>query len=383
MALVMALFTMTTLMLVTTAGLLVGAADIRATRNYRGAVQVHFAAESGISEALQLVNGVGVVNLQNDVANQWTNIWGGAPHTFAPLGGFSLTVTTVALDANTGRLTSTATGPEGVRNTVVATVVRSNAPSGSPGAVYLATDSPTNATFDGNAFAVDGNDHNYTGGAGPGAPVPGISTRNDTNTQRTISSLSAGQKDNVTGLGYQSGPPMVPSVETSPAAPTVSQLDQIVTDLTNRPGVVHVDDKSFSGTKIFGTELVPQITYFTATGDVTIKGNGSVSGAGILIVDGNLTIQGNIEFKGLIIVRGGTSVKKDPTTKATGNATLYGSLWTTDINLALGGSAIVYYSSQALQLANNVGGGGALPAPLTVTSLADCAQLPAAVGGCP
>src|SRR5207249_282797 len=96
-------------------------------------------------------------------------------------------VTTVALDANTGRLTSTATGPEGVRNTVVATVVRSNAPSGSPGAVYLATDSPTNATFDGNAFAVDGNDHNYTGGAGPGAPVPGISTRNDTNTQRTIS----------------------------------------------------------------------------------------------------------------------------------------------------------------------------------------------------
>src|SRR5205823_2785839 len=111
--------------------------------------------------------------------------------------------------------------------------------------------------------------------------------------------------DNVTGLGYQSGPPMVPSVETSPAAPTVSQLDQIVTDLTNRPGVVRVDDKSFSGTKIFGTELVPQITYLTATGDVTIKGNGSV------------------------------------------------------------------------------GGGGALPAPLTVTSLADCAQLPAAVGGCP
>ena len=76
-------------------------------------------------------------------------------------------------------------------------------------------------------------------------------------------------------------------------------------------------------------------------------------------------------------------MKKDPTTKATGNATLYGSLWTTDINLDLGGSAIVYYSSQALQLANNVGGGGALPAPLTVTSLADCAQLPAAVGGCP
>src|SRR5207244_13117297 len=147
--------------------------------------------------------------------------------------------------------TPTSPAPEGLPHSPAATALRTTPPSASPEAVYLPTASPTNATFDGNAFAVDCNDHNYTGGAGPGAPVPGISTRNDTNTQRTISSLSAGQKDNVTGLGYQSGPPMVPSVETSPAAPTVSQLDQIVTDLTNRPGVVRVDDQSFSGTKIF------------------------------------------------------------------------------------------------------------------------------------
>ena len=383
MALVMALFTMTTLMLVTTASLLIGASDLRATRNYRGAMQVHFAAESGISEALQLVNGVGVVNLQNDVVNQWTSLWGPVPHSFIALSGYRLSVSTVAFDANSGRLIATATGPEGVRNVVVANVVRSNAPSGSPGAIYLATDNPTNATFDGNAFAVDGNDHNYSGGAGPAAPVPGIATRNATNTQRTISSLSAGQLDNVTGLGYSNGPPITPSVMTSPAAPSVSQLDQIVTDILNRPGVVRVDDKSFTGSKTFGTEAAPQITYFTETGDVTIKGNGNVSGAGILIVDGHLTIQGNIEFKGLIIVRGGTSVKKDEQTKASGSATLYGSLWTTDINLDIGGSAVVYYSSQALQLANNAGGGGALPAPLMVTALADCAQLAPGVGGCP
>src|SRR5947199_467986 len=276
MALVMALFTMTTLMLVTTAGLLVGAADIRATRNYRGAVQVHFAAESGISEALQLVNGVGVVNLQNDVADQWTNIWGGAPHTFAPLGGFSLTVTTVALDANTGRLTSTATGPEGVRNTVVATVVRSNAPSGSPGAVYLATDSPTNATFDGNAFAVDGNDHNYTGGAGPGAPVPGISTRNDTNTQETLNSLSTGQKDNVTGYGYSNGPPIVPSVKTSPAAPSTTLLNQMINDLLARPRPPDNNTTQINGNATIGTTAAPQITHFTG-GSLTIKTNGNAS----------------------------------------------------------------------------------------------------------
>jgi len=67
----------------------------------------------------------------------------------------------------------------------------------------------------------------------------------------------------------------------------------------------------------------------------------------------------------------------------TGNATFYGSLWTNDLNLRVGGSAVAKYSSAALSLANAVGGGGALPAPLQVTSLVDCAQLPAATGGCP
>jgi hypothetical protein len=36
----------------------------------------------------------------------------------------------------------------------------------------------------------------------------------------------------------------------------------------------------------------------------------------------------------------------------------------------------------ALGYANAVGGGGALPAPVKVTSLVDCAQIPARVGGC-
>ena len=38
---------------------------------------------------------------------------------------------------------------------------------------------------------------------------------------------------------------------------------------------------------------------------------------------------------------------------------------------------------KALALANQAQGGGALPSPITVSSLADCAQVPAGVGGCP
>ena len=58
-------------------------------------------------------------------------------------------------------------------------------------------------------------------------------------------------------------------------------------------------------------------------------------------------------------------------------------MWTSDIYYPVGGSAIIQYSSQALTLANQVGGGGALPSPILVTSLADCAQLPQGAAGCP
>ena len=43
-------------------------------------------------------------------------------------------------------------------------------------------DGHTNSTFNGNGFRIDGNDHLLAGGlANPNHPIPGISTRNDTN----------------------------------------------------------------------------------------------------------------------------------------------------------------------------------------------------------
>jgi hypothetical protein len=386
MALVIALFTLATLMLAATGGMLVTSSTVRATRNYRGSAQVRFVAESAISEALQIVNGAGVVSFEDNVVTPWTGLYGTADRGFAPFSGFTYHVTpfaTVGNVNNAGRLVATAQGTEGVRSTVVAQVVRANIPSTAPGAIYLAANSSTDATFMGNAFTVDGNDHNYTGGAGPAPAVPGISTRNDTNTQETIGSLAGGQKDNVLGLGFSVGPPIVPSVSTSPAAPTAEQLNDIAAAILERPGVVTNGESQVNGNATFGTPEMPQITYFPGTSGVTIKGNGNASGSGILIIEGDLTIKGSFSFKGLVIVRGKTLVTASDETEVTGNATVYGSIWTNDLNLNVGGSAIVYYSTQALALANQVGGGGALPSPLTVASLADCSQLPAGAGGCP
>ena len=384
-ALVLALFALTTVVVATATALLAGSAGIRATRNYRQASQVHFAAESAIAHAMQVVNGPGVVNFQNDVVNQWATLFGTAPLTFGPVPEYTYTVSSLSDPAdvvNSGRFVATATGPEGVSNVVVARLTRSNIPSTAPGALYLSQDGHTNATFNGDAFVIDGNDHNLTGGlASPNHAIPGISTRNNTNTQEAIGSLSSNQRDNVTGLGFMAGSPPVPSILTSPAAPSVAQLNQIAADLLARTGVVTITNTNINGTATLGTSSQPQITYFNDSNGVTIKGNGNASGFGIMIVEGDLTIQGSLDFTGLVIVRGRTRV--GGTTEDTGHATLYGSLWTNDVNLTVGGSAVINYSSQALSIANTVSGGATLPTPVQLTSLIDCAQVVAGTAGCP
>jgi hypothetical protein len=385
---VISLFTLMVFIVVCATSTLIAGSDIRATRDARGGSQAHFVAESGISEALQRINAPGVVNFQNDVVGQWAATWGGGTHGFGPVSGYTYTVTPVASatdPTNAGQLIATANGREGVHNVVVANVVRSDIPSTAPGAIYLATDQATDTTFKGDAFSIDGNDHNYTGGAGPAPPVPGLSTRNDANRLEALSSLTAQEKDNVRGLGFSPGPPAItPSILTSPAAPSISQMNQIIDDLLARSGVVPYPDNQINGPATFGTNNAPQITHFTSGDGITIKGNGNASGAGIMIVEGDLTIQGNLSFNGLILVRGRTNVQSDPSlTDVIGNATVYGSLWTQDINLIVGGSAIVNYSTQALALANQVPGTHPLPSPLKVLSLADCGQMPSGVGGCP
>jgi len=377
-----ALFTLMAFIVATATSTLMASADIVATREARGASQVHFVAESGIAEALQRVNGPGVVNFQNDVVGKWLTAWGSASHAFGPVSGFTYTVTAVAGatdPANTGRFIATANGIESVHNVVVANVVRSDIPSTAPGAIYLATDQATNTTFQGDAFTIDGNDHNMGGGAGPAPPVPGLSTRNDANRLEAVGSLNDQEKDNIRGLGFSLSP-LTPSILTSPAAPSILQMNQIIDDLLALPSVVPYGDNQINGNATFGTTAAPQITHFTNTGGVTIKANGNSSGAGIMIVEGDLTIQGDLNFKGLILVRGKTSVQ---VTEVIGNATLYGSLWTQDLDLNVGGSAIVNYSTQALALANQVGGTHPLPSPLKVLSLADCGMVPSGVGGCP
>ena len=387
-----ALFTLMVFIVLAATSSLIASSDVRATRDARGGSQAHFVAEAAIAEALQRVNGPGVVNFQNDVVGLWTTTWGStAPRAFGPVSGYTYTVAPVPSatnSANAGQFIATADGREGVHNVVVANVLRSVIPLAAPGAIYLATDQQTNATFKGDSFLIDGNDHNMDGSSGSAPPVPGLSTRNDANRLEALNSLNTGgqtgELDNIRGLGFSLSP-LTPSILTSPAAPNIVLMNNMINQWLSGPGVVTNTDNSVNSSckDCLGTTSAPQITHFVNADGYTIKANGNVSGAGIMIVEGDLTIQGSLGFDGLVVVRGRTYVGDPSLTQATGDATVYGSLWTQDINLIVGGSAIIKYSSQALALAGQVAPNNPLPSPLQVLSLADCGLARGGNTGCP
>jgi len=235
--------------------------------------------------------------------------------------------------------------------------------------VYAASDN-ISPQFSGNSFFVDGNDHNLFGSrvAGTGAK-PGISTRNDTATNDTVSALNGSQMNNIQGLGY-SASPAKPSVMTT-SGPSIDDLNQMIDDLLTKPHVDWTSNRINAGDAL-GTIGSPQITYLTQT-DVTVKAtaNGNASGAGILVANGSLTINGTFDFVGWIIVRGSTTISTTTNSDGmtlVGTANILGSLWTGDFNIKIGGNANVLYSSAAMQLAGGSGGGGSAPASMIVTS---------------
>jgi cysteine-rich repeat protein len=230
-----------------------------------------------------------------------------------------------------------------------------------PGAIHLHPDEPTSTHFQGNNFLIDGNDQNLDGTPGPAAAVAGIATRNDTNTQQSIASLGGSQLDNIQGLGFQVGPPPVPAIQTSVGSPSSEQLATFVDALLTQPHSIftttqidNTNNAAFAGCAL-GCAAFPRISRFSAA-ELTIRGNGNIEGYGVMILDGALTVQGNLDFYGLILVRDRLVIEEDDLLGITGNVTVYGSVWTAGLDLIVGGSALLVYSSQALLFADQVAG---------------------------
>ena len=105
-----------------------------------------------------------------------------------------------------------------------------------PGAVYLYGDAPAASAFTGNSFFIDGHDYTLAFGPGTAATIVGIATHTEANAQAARDALALVQADNVQGLGFDPGPPIVPSIA-SVAGPDTTAVDQFVSSLLAAPHV--------------------------------------------------------------------------------------------------------------------------------------------------
>ena len=334
------------------AGLSSAGFGITLSNNYRTGTQAEQAAESGLIHTVKAMNNTGgVISFLTEVADDtsWNSLMGTSAHQMPNYSSIQYTVNYMTNPAPTATrmwITSTGQAPGSSQRTI-------NERLGliqpySCGAIDLPS-SGISANFNGNNFSVDGNDYGI-GATTPTAgstPTLGISTRTQTDANTVVDSLSHQQEDNVSGTPVTG---QVASVGPC-TGPNQSRLQSIVSTILGQPSppVVSLSGGNINGNVTLGTVGSPQITYYS--GDTTIKGNGNASGSGILVVNGGLTIQGNLDFTGLIIVLGTTQI-----TTVTGNATVYGAIWTTDLSLTVGGSAAVRYSTPSLALANSIPG---------------------------
>ncbi len=345
--------------------------DTRSTSHYDTGNRAFYAAESGLMHALNSMNGPGVIDFEADIVNRWASLLGSDPYTMPSDSRSGYTVTVAADPVNArerGTITAVGTGPLLARRTIQITLGKGDF-FGVPGTIHIAADDGVDSQFTGNAFEVDGNNHDRFGDLlNDGVQIPGISTRNGEVAEDVTDSLNNNQRDNVRGTGFIPSP-VTPSV-VPVGGPGVDDLDQFVADLLTNPSLYTTHTKKFNGGDVFGTLTTPQVTYMTHP-DVQL--NGHAAGAGILIVDGSVKINGTLDFTGLIIVRGDTVINHTGSasdeTIVLGNAFILGSLWTGNLEIKVGGSAIVDYCYECLQLVDDIGGqSGLIPRPMSVVA---------------
>ncbi|MEK7317023.1 MAG: PilX N-terminal domain-containing pilus assembly protein [Candidatus Eisenbacteria bacterium] len=187
----------------------------------------------------------------------------------------------------------------------------------------------------GNAFLIDGHDHNATAPhdtiAGA-APVPGIMTEGST----ADVPLNLGQEDNVLGAGGEG------SVVQSPIVYDFNSIWGNVVPIAN---VTLAGGTTLSSADpSIGTLADPKIT--VANGNLKVQG--TWSGAGILVVNGNLEMGGGAQFCGIVVVLGDISLAGGGPADV---AHIVGGLiyqGTVIDDNSYGGAARVYYSSAAV-----------------------------------
>lgn len=194
-----------------------------------------------------------------------------------------------------------------------------------PGSLYL-PGLGTNTAFSGNAFTVNGNDTNLNDTAGTCASVYGIGVKDPATENRVQNSLTAPQKNNVTGRPQSGVPPgwgddtIAPDASLTPAqiAKFVKAVAPYADITLQASGANRLDYQNLGDTcatnlndsNCWGSSSNPKVVYVKGTVDpaqafYALSLSGTSAGAGLLIIeDGDLNITGNFRWEGVILVTG-------------------------------------------------------------------------------
>ena len=247
-----------------------------------------------------------------------------------------------------------------------------------PAGAITSIGASTNVSFAGNAFTIDGNNwvppsdngatpESQDNGTCGSVPVPkyGVAVPDAGQQVDVYNDLNFQQMDNITGDAPDppwNPPSSDPSIGVDTTI-TPDKLAALVDMLIPMADHTYTPGSSFSAATI-GTQADPKLVVVDATDysgtDPALSLHAS-SGVGILIVkNGGVRFTGNFQWEGLVIVLG-DNVEIDM--RGGGHKTIYGSVLLSE-NLQIStntvegdGNVEVKYSCEAINTANQIGGG--------------------------
>ena len=206
-------------------------------------------------------------------------------------------------------------------------------------AVQLNVEAPV-LDLSGNAFQIDGREHNLDGTLNPmGTEKYGISAPVSDPSVIT-SQVPSKNADQVVGTGAEPSAGAVPAIDLN----TLVEQAKAAASIIIAPGT---HDTLSLGSPVAGGTVVAY-----ANGDVHFSG--SVGGAGILVIDGDLRISGSFEWVGIVIVRGRATMVGGGGLKRIIGALVVGeeaTATTSTTAVDITGTVDLYFSSAAIQLA--------------------------------
>lgn len=364
-AILMVLLILSLLLALATAQFAVAQKNLKGSNYFLAYEQLHEYAESGISLALHDLqyklsgNGgkIGTVNwtTANDVGSDGTagtadegegdGIPTAGEPNVAPVAvgsaelnaGLTVYVANTAF-ANVQRVVATVRNSDAAAT--VSTFVQKTVISvPKVGAVYV--DPNVALDLKGNAFIIDGNDHNPDGSAGSGPAVPGIAT-----------AIGSPAGTNKVLLLSQIPPKSYNQIKGSGGSPSLAEAGGVDVNTMFQDFKKLKTQDLAPGTypsPTIGTTSSMQVTY--VSGDLQLAGKGQ--GAGVLLVEGSVTITGQFDFDGLVIVLGDVRLSGGGAGVHVYGSVLVGQSITAidkdGSDLTVAGTADVFYSSAMLQ----------------------------------